>query len=115
MSNLKKALENQSKQDELAVKNTYWFKPWSWDFYTKSVSFFLLILLISMGGMYNVKKENLITFSKETTTKNTQKAEENNKLTDKSKSNDLDKEVTVVEKVMLLNQPNESNSDKKSD
>jgi hypothetical protein len=65
--------------------------------------------------MYNVKKENLITFSKETTTKNTQKAEENNKLTDKSKSNDLDKEVTVVEKVMLLNQPNESNSDKKSD
>lgn len=112
MSNLKRALEKHNKEDNVTAVECYWYKPWTWDFYTKSVSFFLLILLISMCGMYNVNKENLFSITKETTTKNLPKVEENNQLADKSKSESQNKEVTVVEKITVSNHANDKNSDK---
>jgi TRAP-type C4-dicarboxylate transport system permease small subunit len=112
MSNLKKALENQSEEGRLTNEEGCWYKPWKWDFYTKSVAFFLLILLISMCGMYHVNKENLFSITKETTTKNASKAEEDNKPVEKSKSENQNKEVTVVEKFTLSNHSNEKSSDK---
>jgi uncharacterized integral membrane protein len=112
MSNLKRALDKQNKEDNVTAGKCYWYKPWTWDFYTKAVSFFLLILLISMCGMYHVNKENLFSITKETTTKNVPKAEENNKPADKSKSENQNKEVTVVEKITVSNHANDKDSDK---
>lgn len=112
MSNLKRALEKQNKEDKVAARKCSLFNPFTWDFYTKAVSFFLLILLISMCGMYNVNKENLFSITKETTTKNLPKVEENNQLADKSKSESQNKEVTVVEKITVSNHANDKNSDK---
>lgn len=112
MSNLKRALERQNKEDKVAARKCSLFNPFTWDFYTKAVSFFLLILLISMCGMYNVNKENLFSITKETTTKNLPKVEENNQPADKSKSESQNKEVTVVEKITVSNHANDKNSDK---
>ncbi|MDV4229516.1 hypothetical protein MSC38_14785 [Acinetobacter baumannii] len=112
MSNLKKALENHNKEGGSADE-WHWYKPWSWDFYTKSVSFFLVILLISLGGMYRVNKENLFSITTETTTKSVPKVEENiKKPSAKLDSEDKNKETTVVEKITLSNHSNEKSSDK---
>ena len=51
MSNLKKVLEKSNKEHKVPTVTWCWYKPWTWDFYTKAVSFFLVILLISLGGM----------------------------------------------------------------
>ncbi|MDM1261952.1 MULTISPECIES: hypothetical protein [Acinetobacter] len=69
MSNLKRALENQNRNDGFTIGKISVWKPWTWDFYSKSVSSFLIILLISLAGMYNVNKEHLFTVTNETTTK----------------------------------------------
>lgn len=111
MSNLKKALENHNEGSG-TTGDGHWYKPWSWDFYTKSVLFFLVILLISLGGMYKVNKENLFSITTETTTKSAPKVEGDNKPVEKSKSENQTKEVTVVEKFTLSNHPNEKSSDK---
>ncbi|TQR72804.1 hypothetical protein [Acinetobacter sp. RF14B] len=111
MSNLKRALEGHNKEDKVAARKYYWYQPWTWDFYTKSVSFFFLILLISMCGMYNVNKENLFSITKETTTKNLPETEENNKPADKSKPENPNKEVTVVEKITVSNHVSDKDSD----
>ncbi|EXC51239.1 hypothetical protein J529_2100 [Acinetobacter baumannii 99063] len=74
---------------------------------------FLVILLISLGGMYNVNKENLFSITTETTTKSVPNVEENtNKPATKLESEDKNKEITVVEKITLSNHPNEKSSDK---
>lgn len=112
MSNLKRALEKQNKEDNLIARKCYWYRPWTWDFYTKAVSCFLIILLISMCGMYSVNKESLFTITKETTTKNLPMAAENNKPADKSKLESQNKEVTVVEKITVSNHANDKNADK---
>ncbi|WP_448760821.1 hypothetical protein [Acinetobacter tandoii] len=112
MSNLKNALE---KRSNVANQNPHHpcRKVWSWDFYTKSVSFFLVILLISLGGVYNVNKENLFSITTETTTKSMPKVEENTKKqAAKLESEDKNKEITVVEKFTLSNHSNEKSSDK---
>lgn len=113
MSNLKMALEKQNKEDNLTAGKCYWYKPCTWDFYTKSVSFFLLILLLSMCGMYKVNKENLFSISTETTTmnipesKNSKEANKNN-LEVKNQN----KETTIVEKITILNHSNEKSHEK---
>ncbi|OOW44924.1 hypothetical protein B2J63_10055, partial [Acinetobacter baumannii] len=112
MSNLKNALEKHSNAANQHLAHHCW-KVWQWDFYTKSVSFFLVILLISLGGMYNVNKENLFSITTETTTKSVPNVEENtNKPATKLESEDKNKEITVVEKITLSNHPNEKSSDK---
>lgn len=112
MSNLKNALEKHSNVANQHLAHHCW-KVCQWDFYTKSVSFFLVILLISLGGMYNVNKENLFSITTETTTKSVPKVEENtNKPATKLESEDKNKEITVVEKITLSNHPNEKSSDK---
>lgn len=112
MSNLRKVLDNHNEEGRPIVESL-WYKPWGWDFYTKAVSFFLLILLISMCGMYNVNKENLFSITTETTTKSVPNVEENtNKPATKLESEDKNKEITVVEKITLSNHPNEKSSDK---
>ncbi|MFV5384333.1 hypothetical protein [Acinetobacter junii] len=83
----------------------------SWGFYTKSVSLFLLILLISLGA-FIINKENLFSITKETTTKNASKAEGGNGPVEKTKYENQNKEVTVVEKITLSNHLNEKSSDK---
>lgn len=112
MSNLKRALEKHNKEDKVAAGKCRLFNPFTWDFYTKSVSFFLIILLFSMCGMYNVNKENLVSITTETTTKNAPKAEENSELADKSKPENQNKEVTVIEKITVSNHVNDKDSDK---
>lgn len=112
MSNLRKALENHNDEGGTIIESQ-WYKPWSWDFYTKAVSFFLLILLISMCGMYNVNKENLFSITTETTTKSVPKGESNmSKPAVKLESEGENKEITVVEKITLSNHTNEKSSDK---
>lgn len=112
MSNLKNALEKHSNVANQHLAHHCW-KVCQWDFYTKSVSFFLVILLISLGGMYNVNKENLFSITTETTTKSVPNVEENtNKPATKLESEDKNKEITVVEKITLSNHPNEKSSDK---
>lgn len=107
MSNLKRALEDQNKNDKIDLVKCCLLKPWTWDFYTKSVSCFLIILLISLCGMYHVNKENLFSITKETTTKNTPKAQDNNQQSDKSKPENQNKEVTVIEKITVSNHAND--------
>lgn len=116
MSNLKSALEKQNKEDKVAARKCRLFNPFTWDFYTKAVFCFLIILFISLCGMYHVNKENLFSITKETTTKNVPKAEENNQPVNKSKLESQNKEVTVVEKITVSNHVNDKDSDKdKSD
>ena len=111
-SNLKNALENHSNVVTQDPIHPYW-KVRQWDFYTKSVSFFLLILLISLGGIYSVNKENLFSITTETTTKSVPKVEENTKKQAvKLEPEDKNKEITVVEKITLSNHLNEKSSDK---
>lgn len=112
MSNLKRMLDKQNKAGKVSIGKCRLFNPFTWDFYTKSVFGFLIILLISMCGMYKVNKENLFSITTETTTKNVPKAEENNKPADKSKPEDPNKEVTVVEKITVSNHANDKNADK---
>lgn len=111
MSNLKNALEKNSNAATQNPRYSCW-KVCRWDFYTKSVSFFLIILAISLVGIYNVNKENLFSITTETTTKSAPKVEGDNKPVEKSKSENQTKEVTVVEKFTLSNHPNEKSSDK---
>ncbi|WP_151867956.1 hypothetical protein [Acinetobacter soli] len=112
MSNLKKALDNHNGGGG-ATGDGHWYKPWTWDFYTKSIAFFLVILLISLGGMYKVNKENLFSISTETTTKSILKAEEGaKKPATKLESEDKNKEITVVEKITLSNHLNGKSTDK---
>ncbi|WP_288384087.1 hypothetical protein [uncultured Acinetobacter sp.] len=112
MSNLKKALENHNGGGG-TTGDGHWYKPWTWDFYTKSIAFFLMVLLISLGGMYKVNKENLFSISTETTTKSIPKAEEGaKKPATKLESEDKNKEITVVEKITLSNHLNEKSPDK---
>ncbi len=124
MSNLKRALENQNTSENAGVEEFSWCKPKTWDFYTKSVSGFLIILIVSLGGMYSVNKENLFTLTTETTTKTPPKVEENTpqkpigvegnipKADLKQESNGEAKEITIVEKFTLSNHSNEKSSDK---
>ncbi len=104
MSNLKRALETQNKND--GVHNTdkcRLYNPFSWDFYTRAVSFFLIILGISLWGMYNVNKENLFTVTNETTTKivaaTPPSVEPNNKKPSETVETTEVKKLTVTNKV----------------
>ncbi|WP_411684097.1 hypothetical protein [Acinetobacter indicus] len=104
MSNLKRALETQNKND--AVHNTYkcrLYNPFSWDFYSKSVSSFLVILIISLVGMYNVNKENLFTVTNETTTKivaaTPPSVDSNNKKPSETVETTEVKKLTVTNKI----------------
>ncbi|QTD63187.1 hypothetical protein J4G46_07460 [Acinetobacter towneri] len=104
MSNLKRALETQNKND--GVHNTdkcRLYNPFSWDFYSKSVSSFLVILIISLVGMYNVNKENLFTVTNETTTKivaaTPPSVEPNNKKPSETVETTEVKKLTVTNKV----------------
>ncbi|OAL80316.1 hypothetical protein [Acinetobacter terrae] len=110
MNNLKKALDKQ-REDEKITKNDHWYNPLSWDFYTKSVLCFLVVLGISLGGMYNVNKENLFSVTKETTTKNIP-SPVNNKPANQLKPEKENKEITVVEKITLSNNVNDKSTDK---
>lgn len=112
MSNLKNFLDKTIKDREVTDRNYCWYKPLTWDFYTKSVSFFLIILLVSLSGMYHVNKESLISITTETTTKNSPKKEENDKIGNKLKSESQNKEVTVVKKITVSNHQNHKNLDK---
>ncbi len=113
MNNLKNALERQNKDSSGNNENYSWCKPLTWDFYTKSVFFFLVILGISLCGMYKVNKENLFSLTKETTTKETPKSEKkSDKQLDQSKPESQNRETTVVEKITLSNHSNENSSDK---
>lgn len=135
MSNLKRALENQNMSENEGVEEFNWCEPKTWDFYTKSVSGFLIILIVSLVGMYSVNKENLFTLTTETTTKTPPKVEENTpqkptgveentpqkpagvegnipKADLKQESNGEAKEITIVEKFTLSNHSNEKSSDK---
>ena len=112
MSNLKRMLDKQNKAGKVSIGKCRLFNPFTWDFYTKSVFGFLIILLISMCGMYKVNKENLFSITTETTTKNAPKAEENSELADKSKPENQNKEVTVIEKITVSNHVNDKDSDK---
>ena len=104
MSNLKRALETQNKND--GVHNTdkcRLYNPFSWDFYSKSVSSFLVILIISLVGMYNVNKENLFTVTNETTTKivaaTPPSVEPNNKKPSETVETTEVKKLTVTNKI----------------
>ncbi|GIT84557.1 hypothetical protein DSM16313_23390 [Acinetobacter seohaensis] len=104
MSNLKMALETQNKND--GVQNTdkcRLYNPLSWDFYSKSVSSFLVILIISLVGMYNVNKENLFTVTNETTTKivaaTPPSVEPNNKKPSETVETTEVKKLTVTNKI----------------
>ena len=104
MSNLKRALETQNKND--GVHNTdkcRLYNPFSWDFYSKSVSSFLVILIISLVGMYNVNKENLFTVTNETTTKivaaTPPSVEPNNKKPTETVETTEVKKLTVTNKI----------------
>lgn len=124
MSNLKRALENQNMSENAGVKEFNWCEPKTWDFYTKSVAGFLIILIVSLVGMYSVNKENLFTLTTETTTKTPPMVEENTpqkptgvegnipKADLKQESNGEAKEITIVEKFTLSNHSNEKSSDK---
>ena len=112
MNNLKNTLDKIQKEEEKNTKKRHCCNPLSWDFYTRSISCFLIILVISLCGMYHVNKENLFSITKETTTKNAPKAEQNNKLAVKSKPENQNKEVTVVEKITVSNHANDKDSDK---
>jgi len=112
MNNLKNALDKIQKEGEKNTPKRHCCNPLSWDFYTQAVSCFLIILLISMCGMYKVNKESLFTITKETTTKNLPMAAENNKPADKSKPESQNKEVTVVEKITVSNHANNKDLDK---
>ncbi|MGQ0475505.1 hypothetical protein [Acinetobacter sp. FDAARGOS_724] len=111
MSNLKKVLEKSNKEHKVPTVTWCWYKPWTWDFYTKAVSFFLVILLISLGGMYKVDRENLFSLTKETTTKNIPNPV-TNKIINQSKVENKNKEITVVEKITLSNHTNGKGFDK---
>lgn len=113
MSNLKNSLENNNKLNYVNVAKKKWYKPIFWDFYTKSVSCFLIILIISLVGMYMVNKENLFSMTTETTTTKPLVVEESsNKAVTKPKPDSVNKEITVVEKFTLSNHLNERSSDK---
>ncbi|WP_180163561.1 hypothetical protein [Acinetobacter sp. YH12069] len=113
MSNLQNSLENNGKLNNVNVSNYKWYNPIFWDFYTKSVSCFFIILLISLVGMYKVNKENLFSMTTETTTTKPLGVEESsNKAVTKPKPGNENKEITVVEKFTLSNHLNEKGSDK---
>ncbi|UNT63120.1 hypothetical protein [Acinetobacter towneri] len=104
MSNLKRALETQNKNDGVQnTDNCRLYNPLSWDFYSKSVSSFLVILIISLVGMYNVNKENLFTVTNETTTKivsaTPPSVEPNNKKPSETVETTEVKKLTVTNKI----------------
>ncbi|GEM_PF-2123945 len=111
INNLKNELKKKRKEE--AGEKNQWYNPLTWDFYTKAVSCFLIVLLVSLCGMYLVNKENLFSITTETTTKNIPKNEEQtNKLITKLKPENENKEITVVEKFTLSNHSNEKSPDK---
>ncbi|MEZ2902542.1 hypothetical protein ACBQ24_07310 [Acinetobacter terrestris] len=113
MNNLKNTLDKMQKEEEKNTKKRHCCNPLSWDFYTKSVSCFLIILVISLGGMYKVNKENLFSLTKETTTKEMPKSEKkSDKQFDQLKPESQNRETTVVEKITLSNHANIKSSDK---
>lgn len=112
MNNLKSALDKQ-KEDKLNNKNNYWYNPLTWEFYTKAIVCFLVVLGISLCGMYNVNKENLFSLTKETTTKNIS-SPISRKPVNQLNTENQNKEITVVEKITLSNHINEKNSDKEN-
>lgn len=113
MNNLKNTLDKIQKEDEKNTKKGHWCNPLSWDFYTKSVSCFLIILVISLCGMYKVNKEKLFSITKETTTKDAPKTEKkSDKQFDQLKPESQNRETTVVEKITLSNHANIKSSDK---
>ncbi|NUG02774.1 hypothetical protein, partial [Acinetobacter oleivorans] len=72
-------------------------------------------LLVSLGGMYKIKKENFISFSTETTSKHLEgNSAKNSKSTeDKLNSKDIGNiEKTVIEKYTISNKPGNDESDK---
>lgn len=103
MSNLKRVLENQNRNDGFTIGKISVWKPWTWDFYSKSVSSFLVILIISLVGMYNVNKENLFTVTNETTTKivaaTPPSVESNNKKPSETVETTEVKKLTVTNKI----------------
>lgn len=120
INNLKDELEkrgiNSGVQANIPKKDkSILDKVWGVDFYTKSVTFFLLILVISLGGMYGIKKENFFSFSTETTSKHLESnSVKNSKNTeDKLNSKDIGNiEKTVIEKYTISNKPDNDEPDK---
>lgn len=113
MNNLKNTLDKIQKEDKQNTITRHCLNPLAWDFYTKAVLCFLIILVISFCGMYKVNKENLFSLTKETTTKKPLKDEKNiNKPTVKLQPKDENKEITIVERFTLSNHSNEKGSNK---
>lgn len=93
------------------------------DFYTKSVIFFMVIVVISLAGMYQVKKEHAYSFSSEKTTKslnpatqvkvddsvasNTASNVDDGAVRQDAGNNTDNIETTVVEKYIISNKPTE--------
>lgn len=136
MSNLKNILENHKNSTNPNPQPSHsWWKVWQGDFYTKAVSIFLMMALLSLIGMYCIKKEHFFSFTEEVTSEVKEPkgiisaldkpASEVESATEKPKgdvtSNTTDndennnKDVKVVKTFTFSNHPASSNDDKKED
>ncbi|WOE40081.1 hypothetical protein [Acinetobacter chinensis] len=134
VSNLRYSLgrkqRNSSGADQVQTTSFKLCKPCTWnlDFYSKSVLFFSVILLLSLVGMYMVKKENHYSYTKEKIVKDLPVKEEkpgtDHKILDKKPTAQSikpvahqvipvqDKEITVSEKITVSNHLKEEKSEK---
>ncbi|ENW5232634.1 hypothetical protein [Acinetobacter baumannii] len=119
INNLKDELEKrgiQSTSQPIEINGNIFKKICGLDFYTKSVICFLAILLISLGGMYKIKKENFFSFSTETTSKHLEGNSNKNlrNTGDKLKNKNTDNiEKTVIEKYTVSNKAGNEKSEQK--
>lgn len=113
MSNLKNALEGQDVTQREGEKFCF-YNPLTWDFYTKSVLVFLVILLLSMCGMYHVKKDNFFSMTTEITSQPEQ-PKEDKKIIKKAELQEDKRDVTVVEKIRVSNHLITDEDNKKDD
>ncbi len=121
INNLKEELEKRginstSKSNNHKQGKNILEKNWGVDFYTKSIICFSAILLISLGGMYKIKKENFFSFSTETTSKHLESNSVKNSKNTEDKLNSKDDigniEKTVFEKYTISNKPDNNEPDK---
>lgn len=110
MSNLKRALEKEEVNNSGKLPFKF-FNPCTWDFYTKAVFCFFVLLLISLCGMYHVKKEEFKSHTKEITSQmeSSKREEKSSKNTD-TQSNKPS--MTIVEKTTVANHLPSSKEDK---
>jgi uncharacterized integral membrane protein len=138
LSNLKNILESQknvANQNPQPAHSSW--KVWEGDFYTKAVSFFMTITVLSLAGMYFVKKEPFFSFTEEVTsevkepkgimsaldrpasevenaTENPKGDEALGKANDSKASND-NKDVKVVKTFTFSNHQNSSKDEKEDE